>query len=55
MAHGMLHLISAIMCCTCFTHNCAKATRAYVLETVLGAVRRLSKISNCAFQCDSYH
>ena len=28
-------------CCTWFAHNCARATWAYVLETVRGAVRRL--------------
>ena len=26
-----------------------------MLETVRGAVRRLSKISNCAFECDYYY
>ena len=39
------------MCCTWFAHDCA---RAYVLETVRGAVRRLYKISTCAFECDYY-
>ena len=38
------------MCCTWFAHDCARATGAYVLETVCGAVRRLSKILNCAFE-----
>ena len=38
------------MCCTGFTHDCARATWAYVLQTVRGAVRRLSKISHCAFE-----
>ena len=33
------------MCCTWFEHNCARATRAYVLEIFRDAVRRLSKIS----------
>ena len=33
------------MCCTWLAHGCARATWAYVLETVRGAVRRLSKIS----------
>ena len=28
------------MCCTWFAHDCAKATWAYVLEMVRGAVRR---------------
>ena len=40
------------MCCTWFAHDCAQSTWAFVLETVCGAVRRLSKISNCAFECD---
>ena len=31
------------MCCTWFAHKCALATWAYMLETVRGAVRRLSK------------
>ena len=31
------------MCCTRFAHNCAWATWEYVLETVRGTVRRLSK------------
>ena len=43
------------MCCTWFAHNCAGAIWAYVLETVRGAVRRLQKISNCAFECDYYY
>ena len=43
------------MCCTWFAHHRALATWAYVLETVCGAVRRLSKISNCAFKCDYYN
>ena len=29
------------MCCTWFAHDCARATWAYALETVRGAVRRL--------------
>ena len=29
------------MCCTWFAHDCTRATWAYVLETVRGAVRRL--------------
>ena len=33
----------------------ARATWACVLETVCDAVRRLSKISNSAFECDYYH
>ena len=40
------------MCCTWFAHDCAWATWAYVLETVRRAVRRLSEISNSAFECD---
>ena len=38
------------MCCMWFAHDCAHATWAYVLETVRGAVRRLQKISNSAFE-----
>ena len=39
-----------------FAHDCAQATWAYILETVRSAVRRLSKISNCDFECDySYY
>ena len=40
------------MCCTWFANDCAWATWTCVLETFLGAVRRLSKISNSAFECD---
>ena len=36
-------------------HTIAPGPLAYVLETVRGAVRRLSKISNCAFQGDYYY
>ena len=47
------------MCCAWFTYDRARATWAYVLETVRGAVRRLlkkkKKKSNCAFQCDYYY
>ena len=43
------------MCCTWFAHDCARATWAYMLETVCSTVRRLSKISNCAFKCDYYY
>ena len=43
------------MCCTWFTHNCARATWAYELETVRGVVRRLHKISNCTFGYDYYY
>ena len=39
-------------CSMWFAHDCTQATWAYVLETVRAAVRRLSKISNCAFLCD---
>ena len=42
------------MCCTWFAHDCAWATWAYVLKTVRSAVR-LSKISNCALECDYYY
>ena len=42
------------MFCTWFVRDYARATWAYVLETVHSAVRRLSKISNCTFECD-YH
>ena len=34
---------------------CARATWVYVLEIVYGAVRRLSKISNCAFEWDYFY
>ena len=37
----MLHVISA-QCAARNLHNCTRATRAYVLETVRGAVRLLS-------------
>ena len=37
------------------SHDFAWATSAYVLETVRRAVRRLSKISNCAFEYDYYY
>ena len=40
------------MCCTWFAHNYALAIWVYMLETVRGTVRKLSKISNCAFECD---
>ena len=43
------------ICCTWFAHDCALATWAYVLETVRSAVRRLSKILNCAFECNYYY
>ena len=43
------------MCCTWFAHHCTRATWAYVLEMVRVAVRRLSKILNCAFECDYYY
>ena len=43
------------MCCMWFAHDCARATSAYVLETIRGAVRRLSKISNRACECDYYY
>ena len=33
------------MCCTWFAHGCARATCAYVLETVCGAVTRLCEKS----------
>ena len=42
------------MCCTWFAHDWARVAWAYMLATVRGAVRRLQKISNCAFECD-YH
>ena len=38
------------VCCTWFAHDCARATWAYVLETVRDAVRRLQKFSNSAFE-----
>ena len=41
--------------CTWFARDCARATWAYVLETVCGAMRRLYKISNSAFECDYYY
>ena len=44
-----------LMCCTWSAHDCAWATWAYVLETVHGAVKRLSKISNCAIEWDYYY
>ena len=40
--------------CVWFAHGCARATWAYVLETVRGVVKRLQKISNSAFECDYY-
>ena len=43
------------MCCAWFADDYVQATWAYVLETVRGAVRRLSKISNCAFECNYYY
>ena len=43
------------MCCTWFAHDCASATWVYVLETFRGTVRRLYKISNCAFECNYYY
>ena len=43
------------MYCTWFAHDCARAIWAYVLEIVCGAVRRLLKISNSAFECDYYN
>ena len=43
------------MYCTWFAHDYAQTTRAYMLETARSTVRRLWKISNCAFQCDHYY
>ena len=43
------------MCCTWFAHGCARATSVYVLDTVRGAVRRLLKTLNSAFECDYYY
>ena len=37
------------MCCKWFTHNCAWASRTYMLETVCHAVMRLFKISKLCF------
>ena len=38
-----------LMCCTWFAHNCALATSVYLLETVLGTVRRLQKSWSAQF------
>ena len=42
------------MCCTWFAYDFAQATWVYVLETVRGAVKRLYKISNGAFEGGYY-
>ena len=50
----MLHVTSA-PCVARDLHTIAPvATSVYVLETVRGAVKRLSKISICACECDYY-
>ena len=41
MSHGMLHVMSAHVCCTWFAHNCALATWAYMFGDSL----RLSEVS----------
>ena len=54
MPRGTRHVArdKRLMCCTWFAHDCAMATQAYVLDTVLGAERRCKNLDLCAFQ---YH
>ena len=47
----MLHVISA----RCVAHIFTQATWVYVLEAVRGAVKRLSKILNCALECNYFY